>query len=445
MHSRRKKVWQSPAQHGYRGLTLSGNVIAVLKEGFERALSQARHLVGTIERQKDGDHAFVKRKDSAVQFVVQYLDSPSMDAIKEKHFLSSALGDIDALSNLPMTYGEKAEAHPDNSPPVSSFKANFIPGGLIFNMHAHHYANDISGWGSFTELLAECCDAVVNEKTPPDMHPMCINHSRFTIPLGPIESQITAPPQKQRNPSHRPTQALLFHLRKSKAAALKKTASPQDGTWISTYDALCAFTWRVFSRIRQFIFDRDLDENLIWAEAVNMRRRLAPPHVHPRTQGNLCYPALSTTAGLPQPTVSDVVSEWPLWHLARYIRAMTESVTEDSLMATLAAIAPIANKCDLSVKVDSFPSMTMFVTDWREADVCTSTFGFGTPLAYRLLFDRFVEGLVIVYPAREGPAGHDEGVEVQVSFEEELVGMLVGDKEWNEYFEFRGLDPQGQV
>lgn len=54
----------------------NSKVAAVLKEGLERTLSQARHLVGTIEKDADGHHSFVKRKDSTVKFVVQHLDTP---------------------------------------------------------------------------------------------------------------------------------------------------------------------------------------------------------------------------------------------------------------------------------------------------------------------------------------------------------------------------------
>ncbi|KAI4870393.1 hypothetical protein F4820DRAFT_403513, partial [Hypoxylon rubiginosum] len=38
-----------------------------------------------------------------------------------------------------MTAGKKPEAHPDKSPVISAFKANFVHGGLLFNMHHHHY------------------------------------------------------------------------------------------------------------------------------------------------------------------------------------------------------------------------------------------------------------------------------------------------------------------
>jgi hypothetical protein len=109
-------------------------------------------------------------------------------------------------------------------------------------------------------------------------------------------------------------------------------------------------------------------------------------------------------------------------------------------------VAYIRNKEDLSVRVDSFPPMTLLITDWRSADICTADFGFGKPTAYRCLFDRVTEGQAIVYPPRyNGPAGDDEGFELQITFEKELVQQLVHDPVWSEYFEFRGVDADPAV
>lgn len=79
-----------------------------------------------------------------MQFVLQHLDTPedtypSFSTIADAHFLSPILGDISVLSNHPMTCGNKPEAQPDNSPALSSYKINFIPGGIIFNTMSHHW------------------------------------------------------------------------------------------------------------------------------------------------------------------------------------------------------------------------------------------------------------------------------------------------------------------
>ncbi|KAK2009013.1 hypothetical protein LZ32DRAFT_591007 [Colletotrichum eremochloae] len=427
-------------------------VAAVLKEGLERTLAQAKHLVGTIEKDDDGFHSFVKRKNSSVKFVVQYLDSPedkflSFAEIEEAHFVTTTLGDIQVLSNAPMTYGEKPEAHPDANPATSSFKANFIPGGLIFNMHPHHYSNDISGWGSFTKQLAENCFAIINKTDFPSFDPKCLDRSRFDAPVIPEESRVDAPPQANRHPEHKPSQSLIFHLPKSKAAELKKAASTDDGSWISTYDAVVAFVWRTFTKIREPVYKPDPSSNPIWAEAINMNKRLTNPKMPARMQGNLFFAALSAMAPVPQLTVAEVVSKAPLSKLAAYTRQMTDTMTGELLARALQTVAPIRNKWDLSIRVNSFPPMSLVITDWRDADVCNADFGFAKPTAFRHLFEpnTVTENIVIVYPPHRGPAGDDEGIELQVSFEKELVQQLVDDPEWNQYFEFRGVDAEEAV
>ncbi|RKU41628.1 hypothetical protein DL546_005400, partial [Coniochaeta pulveracea] len=385
-----------------------GKVAEVLKEGLERTLSQARHLVGTIERDEDGSHSFVKRKNSTVKFIVQHLDSPQDDFpsfvdIDKAHFTSNTLGDIKVLSNAPMTYGEKPEADPDSRPVIASYKANFIPGGLVFNMHSHHYSNDVMGWGSFTKQLAENCYAIINGTEFPSFDPKCLDRSRFTAPYVPDESRVDAPPQADRHPEHKDSQSLIFHLPKSKAAALKKAASPEDGSWISTYDAVAAIIWRVFSKIRAPLYKPDPASKLIWAEGVNLTKRLTNPTMPARMQGNLFFATLSAMSAVPQPTTAEVIADAPLSRLARYTRQMTDGVTGELLGAALPMLAPVRNKKDLSVRVNSFPPMSLVITDWRDADVCTADFGFGKPTAFRHLFDTVTEGLVIIYPPRNGP------------------------------------------
>lgn len=413
---------------------------------MERTLSQTRQLVGTIEQDEDGHHSIVRKKDSTVKFVVQYLDSPedgfpSLNDIEKSHFVATTLGDIRVLSNAPMTYGEKPEAHPNCSPVVASYKANFIPGGLIFNMHSHHYTNDVTGWGSFTKQLADNCYAIINKTDFPSWDPKCLDRSRFIAPSVPDESKVSAPPQADRHPQHKPSQSVIFHVPKSKAAELKRVASPDDGSWISTYDAVSALLWRTFCKVREPLYKPNPTSTPIWAEGVNLIKRLTNPPLPPRIQGNVFFATMSSMYPIPQFTMAEIISDVPLPKLASYIRQMTNGVNGELLGAAMQMLAPIRNKHDLSVRVNSFPPMSLVMTDWRTADVCTADFGFGRPAAFRHLFDdTFAEGLVIVYPPRNGPAGEDEGIELQFAFEKELMQQLIDEPEFKKYFEFRGVD-----
>jgi hypothetical protein len=383
--------------------------------------------------------SFVRKRDSTVKFVVQHLDDhPSFEQLAAKHFVTMALPDVKVLANEPMIYGLRPEAHPDNSPVTSSYKATFIPGGLILNMMSHHYSNDVQGWGGMVRQLADNCKAIASgSNTFPTWDAAALDRSRFTAPPIPAESRVDAPPQGPKHPDHRPAQSVIFHLPKSKAAALKTAASPAEG-WISTYDAVCALVWRVLTRLRAPIFPAAPDSNPIWGEGVNMAKRLGMPA---RMQGNLFFATISPLSAVPKLTLAEITgSETPLSRLAQYTRAMTDSVTGEMLAGALQMLAPIRDKAGLSVRVNSFPPLTTVVTDWREADVVgKAEFGLGTLHAYRHLFPEVTDqGLIIVYPPRRG--GEDEGIELYFSFEKELIPKLLEDPDWCEYFEFRGID-----
>ncbi|KAK1144060.1 hypothetical protein N8T08_005722 [Aspergillus melleus] len=418
--------------------------VEVLKEGLERMLSQVRHLCGTIERDSTGGHSFVKRKDSTVRFFVQHFEEddkyPSFDEIQKTNFTAVPLGDLKDWSVSPMTYGEKAEAHPDSSPVVSAFKANFVRGGLVFNMHHHHYANDVMGWAAYTHQLAEHCKAIVNNTTPPPWDPTLLDRSRLLKPEPPEENKINGPPQPEMHPAHTESVSLLFHLPKSKAAELKKLASPTDGSWISTYDAFSAYIWRTFSRLRAPVFNADLSQPIFWSEAVDMRRRFHSPKVHSRLQGNIMFAAFSPSAPVPQPTLAEVISEWSLPQLASFIRRLTNSVTQENLDEALSAVALVRDKTTMNIRINSYPPLSILQTDHRDANITAADFGFATPITYRHLMDSVSQGVMIIYPPRKGGPESDEGPEFSLAYEKSLAQTLIDDPEWNKFFEYRGVD-----
>ncbi|KAE8153184.1 acyl transferase [Aspergillus avenaceus] len=425
-------------------------VATVLKEGLERTLGQIGHLCGTIEKDADGGHSFVKRKDSTVQLVVQWLDTPedsttfpSIDDLEESGFAGLALGDFKHWRIEPMTYGEKPEAHPDCSPVVSAFMANFIRGGLVFITHMHHYANDVMGWAGFIHQLAENCRAIWTGTPFPPWDPSCNDVSIVTRPVPPAEQQIDGPLIPQLHPDQKPGQCLLFHLPKSKAAELKRIATPPDGTWISTYDAFAAFIWRTATRLRQPVFQTPLDSPIFWSESVDMRRRMSEPPVHPRIQHNVLWAALSDQMPFPQLTHGDVISDKALWELAAYIRMVTNTQTQANLDTALDAVAYIKDKTNLNIRINSKPPMSIITTDHRAADVATADFGFGRPICHRHLQrgDGVTVGVHVVYPPIFGEdVGLDEGNMFAIMYEKELAPDLVADEEFRQFFEYRGVD-----
>ncbi|KPM43173.1 hypothetical protein AK830_g3391 [Neonectria ditissima] len=429
--------------------------IPVLKQALEVTLSQCRQLCGIVDQHPDGGLCSHKKRDSTVQFHVQWLTGgddeakyPSFEDLEKAHFVSQALGDINTWCVPPMTYGEKPEAQPGNHPKMAAFKASFIRGGLVLMMHHHHYGNDIMGWAGELHQLAENCAAIWKSPQSPDLppwDPACLDRSRITKPDLPADQQVDGPVPPLRHADHRVGQWLLFHLPKSKTAELKRLASPEDGSyWISSYDAYMAYIWRVLSKHRARLFKPDLKQHLLWGEAVDMRRRFHDPPVPPRIQGNVVFVALSEQSAVPKLTAEEVISEAPLSKLAWYIRQLTNGVTQESLDATLSAIAPIRDKTTLFLRTDSFPPMSNFTSEWRDTRPGEADFGFARPHAFRFPFDTVTAGLAVVYPVRtvDAPAGDDEGNEFSIGFEKEIAKDLIEDPEWNKYFEFRGVDAE---
>ncbi|KAK1838808.1 acyl transferase [Colletotrichum chrysophilum] len=422
-------------------------VVEILKAGLERTLAQARHMNGSIEKDPEGGHSFTKRKDSIVAFHVQWLDDPSdatkypsFDDIHQANYNAVILGDQRLWSVQPMTYGEKPEAYPDNSPVISAFKANFVRGGLVFNMHNHHYANDVMGWAGFTHQLAENCYAIVHGTPFPSWDPACNDLSRLTKPDPPEELRVSGRPPPERHPGHKGGVDLLYHLPKSKASKLKELAKPKDGTWISTYDAFAAFLWRHTVRVRAPTFKTDPDSKIFWCEPVDMRRRMHSPPLPARIQQNVMSVAATASAPVEQPTAKELISEWPLERVARYIRQLTDSVTQEGLDKMLEQVALVREKATMNIRIDSFPPMSILHTDHRDANIVSADFGFGKPSGYRHLMDQVTEGVVVIYPPRDPSPESDEGPEFAISFEKDLAHLLLGDPEFNEYFEYRGVD-----
>lgn len=308
-------------------------------------------------------------------------------------------------------------------------------------------SNGLGGATAFWEQLADNCFSIYHSTAPPSFDTRCLDRGLFGVPGFPNSksvpstgTQTDAPPRGLRNLQHKPSQFIMFHLPKSKAALLKAAATPSNGGRVSTYNALCALLWRVLTRLRIPLYKPDPSYKPLWAQGVSLKKLLTDPPIPARMQGNLQFDISSEMSTVPALTVAEIVSTAPLSRLATYVHDMTQSVTLDMLHEKLNRFANIRNKHDLSIAVDAFPPMSLLVSDWRIADMCTFDYGFGKPECHRHLFGGVPLCQAVVYPARVGPAGEDEGLEVMFAVENELVEKMRGDEEWGRYFEWRGVD-----
>ncbi|KAK8136733.1 Acyl transferase [Apiospora sp. TS-2023a] len=435
----------------------------VLQQGLERTLSQVRHLCGTIEKDEGGGFSFVKKRDTTVRYVVKWLDGPeypSIDDLESNTFSYKSLGaDPGAFALDGMPYGEGlAVSNPNNSPITSGFQLNFVRGGAMFSSHLHHWAADLVGWRNFTRQLSDNCraiwDARANGGLPqwPSWDPACIDVSRFTKQL-PADQLVDGPPVAPRHkdlPPQDQFEAVLFHLPKSKAAALKKLAQPKEGEgWVSTYDAMCAFVWRHLTRVRAPYYGADPSATAPWfGESVDMRGRFHNPDPPQRMIRNMLTGGFSemAPAHVQLPTVGELGSlpghETPLSHVAMYVRRLTDSVTQEMVEGVLEYIATLRDQQSISFNLMAKPPLSLFITDHRPADSTASDFGFGRPLTHRFLTgDGVSANLAFVYPPSASTGGDDDqGTIWSIGMERDLVPKLRADPEWSQYFEYRGVD-----
>ncbi|KAF3761878.1 hypothetical protein M406DRAFT_342569 [Cryphonectria parasitica EP155] len=453
-------------------------IAKVLKLGLAKTLSQVRHFCGTIEKDPEGGFSFVKRRDTSIKYVVKSLEGPaypSFGDIERASFSCRSLGDLSEYSIAELPYGEgRPESDPNNSPVISGFQLNFVRGGAVLSSHIHHWATDLVGWSNFIRQLADNCraihtanadkDATASIQWPP-WDPSCIDLSHYTEQL-PTSALIDGPPIEARHPGHpEKQQTLLFHVSPSSAARLKQAAQPagsdkeEDGpllsssssssssstTWISTYDAMCAFAWRHLTRARLPYYKPDPSSQAPWfGEAINMRPRITNPAPPRRMARNMAVGGFSDApgpGGPSLPTIGDLAHDAPLAALAQYVRRLTSSVTQAHVEALLAWIATLRDKQSASFNLMSKPPMTLFVTDHRAADVSGCDFGFGRPVVHRFLTGGDVSAnMTLVYPPAAAAAEEEEGLIWCISVEEDIVPTLLADKEFGKFFEYRGLD-----
>ncbi|KAI0899509.1 transferase family-domain-containing protein [Annulohypoxylon nitens] len=413
------------------------HIIETFKRGIEATLGQCRHLVGTIRENEYGDYSIVREPESTVRFDVQWLDDyPSYTSLEKANFTGRSLGNPARLTIEGMTMACKRL--PDTSPPMVAFQLNLIPGGLIFTVHQHHAALDMDGTVSLVHQIANHCYSIVKGTAPPSWNEELMDRSRFFSNV-PYEKKIDPPPMPGKSQDWFPCSWLLFHLPQSKAAELKQLCAPDrsQGAWISTYDALVAFLWRVVSKHRAQIYKQDLTQTALFFEPVNMRSRLTP-EVSKRYQGN-CL-GVGSSYNRPDPlTLADVISKAPLSRIAVYIRQMTQDATQEALDKTVEMLGSYRRQWALHPPLAALPPTSFVVTDWRSADMCDVDFGFGRPVAFRQLSD-VVEHMMVIYPPMGSNGNADRGVEVMLPFETHAIDMLMEDVDMKRFFEFQGVE-----
>lgn len=261
----------------------------------------------------------------------------------------------------------------------------------------------------------------------------------------PKDERIDGPPLPPPYP-HPELASMLVHIPRSKAAQLKRLATPPagEGRWISTYDAVSAFVWRHMTRVRMsHLYHAQVDpaSTPYFVEAVDLRPRFHNPDMPPRFMRNAVAGGFSPSAPVTPLTVDEIASaEKPLSGVAAYIRALTDSVTQAHVEGLMGVIALIRDKRSISLNLKSLGPLAVWITSHREADPSHYDSGFGRPKTHRLLWGGDLDnGLVTIYPAiaTDRP---DEGWSIGIVMEKELVPKLLEDAEWTDFAQCRSVE-----
>jgi hypothetical protein len=249
--------------------------LAKVRRGIEATLGQCRHAAGTIEKNHFGDYSVVTRPVSTAIFVTLWLDGPEDQCLSYsewelENFCCEAL--IQEPTRL-VVFPRSSDASPATSQPTMAFQLTFIPGGAILGLSSHHWFMDAIGVTSFINQLAANSYALEHGTALPYFDESLMDRSRFIGPPLPEKDMVNVSPPPPTNQKRLPCAWLLFHLPLSKAAELKRLATPRDGTRISTYDAVVAFLWRTVLKNRAQIYKPRLRSKAIFGEPVNMRDR----------------------------------------------------------------------------------------------------------------------------------------------------------------------------
>lgn len=131
---------------------------------------------------------------------------------------------------------------------------------------------------------------------------------------------------------------------------------------------MCAYIWRILTSVRAPFYDIDL-YTIPWiGEAINIRPRLSTPVPH-RMVRSIVAGAFSDTAPVTCLTVGEIISDAPLSKLVVHIRKLTESCNEQYFDGLIDLIGHIRDKRVLAHRTESYPPLSIVISDHRSADI----------------------------------------------------------------------------
>lgn len=384
-------------------------------------------------------------------------DFPGYAALKAENF---------PLSQLPATQLAPVHAVPSSdNPPAFAAQANFIRGGLLLTICAHHSTCDGAGLNAVIQTWAHKFSAISLvesgallslEHSLPAVDPTINDRSQLMsgspgATIDDFPEFIIAPKSPEEINTlngHGSGPALLQHeipeltsrvfkISTTSLATLKDAAGAY-----SSNDALTALVWRHVtlarhsassSSLRHTVYsstDATIDNNTgvvsLLAYAANVRAKFSPP-LPPNYMGN------ATIAGITERLpISELLRAEGLTTAAAAIRTSVKNLASspETLQRIIGLIDSQADPTELRFAYDAFLGPDVTASSLVDLDVYRVEWGtLGCPVAFRVPGDGG-DGLMVVFPRLA-----DGDVEFMVMLEKKAMERLLGDGEFRGWVE----------
>lgn len=328
--------------------------------------------------------------------------------------------------------------------PVMAAQANFIEGGLLLSIGAHHSVCDASAFDTIINTWArntaaagisnpvEVVEPISNDRSilmkaipganPADFPEYALSPTQGTA--ADLNShQTAAAPIPFELP---PMESKIFYFSPESLAELKVSAAAY-----STNDALCAFLWRHITLARNppgvdpTTNSEAEEKNSALLYSVNIRSRAIPP-----LPAN--YPGNASLAGMTDrlkiPTLT--AKESGLKDAAASIRKSLQKFdTPDCVPLTIGFINSRPNPTDYKIAYHGFLGPDISATSWADIHVYEGFWGeaLGKPEFFRMPGEG-ADGGTVIFPRL--PLKEGGGLEVMVGLECGAMERLLKDEEF---------------
>ncbi|ETN42175.1 uncharacterized protein HMPREF1541_04116 [Cyphellophora europaea CBS 101466] len=419
-----------------------------LKAGLAKTISEIPWTAGVVgpETGSEPDHSRIEVADGNNGVLFKYNDltastaqHPSYEELKTAQF---------PLSKFSTAQLSPLGVMPDREPaPAMAAQANFIQGGLLLTICAHHSVCDAAGLNTVLQTWAQMSSAIASglsfDKVDPAFHDRTrlmtgipgaalADFPEYVLaPTPPAASTDVNTHQMAATPFQMPDMAArIFFFTPSSLTALKTAAAAY-----SSNDALHALVWRHVTLARLAARGR-ADPNDI-AEGVtallfssNIRSKLSPPLPHNYT-GNASVGSI--TRHLSYTELCGGGGSDGLATAAAALRSAVNGLnTPDRVALTIGLIASRPNPTDHKFAYNGFLGPDLSSTTWADLDVYDTVWGsLGTPDAFRIPGEG-ADGAMMVLPRVRGG-----GLEVVVALESRAMACLLADEEFLSWAEVR--------